>query len=235
MIPTLLITMREVIEASLIVATILGILTKLHRMEERKNVWVAAILALAASFLLVMSGSFIGLNARNMFDGPAAEGIIYILSALFVTWAVFFLHTQFAHKKMQLLSRLRETIAGGGIFVFTFITVFREGVEISLFLSTLYITNSPVSIAAGFIAGAALGVFISFLFFRATIRLPVYWAFRITSLLLILFAGNLLAQGVQKILEITPFTVATNIQTLPLIAAISYIYLMHRRVFVRSR
>ena len=235
MIPTLLITLREVIEASLIVATILGILSKLHQRVQVKAVWTASILALAASFLLVLGGSMIGVNVSKIFDGPGIEGSLYILSAFFVTWAVFFLHNHFAHKKVELLSKIRETIARDGIPAFTFVAVFREGIEISLFLSTLYLTNSPISIIAGFGAGIALGVFISFLFFRATIRLPVYWAFRITSLLLILVAGNLLAQGTSQLLEFVPMGSMHSINTLPLIAALTYIFVMHRWVFVRSR
>lgn len=235
MVPTLLITLREVIEASLIVATILGILTKLNQKKQIKTVWVATILALAASFLLVLGGSLIGVNVARVFEGPGVEGALYVLSAFFVTWAVFFLHNHFAKKKMQLLSRIRDTLTANGIFAFTFIAVFREGIEITLFLSTLYITNTPITIIGGFGGGLMLGIFISFLFFRATIRMPVFWAFRATSFLLILFAGNLLAQGVGELLKFIPFHIANSMSTLPLIAATSYIFLMHRWVFVLKR
>ena len=228
MIPTLLITMREVVEASLIVATILGILTKLHQTNEIKIVWIAAALAFVSNFLLVIAGSLIGVHFQKFLEVPKIEGMISIASACFVTWAVFFLHTQFASKKVKLLSHMRETIAEGGIFAFTFITVFREGVEIALFLSTLYLTTSPLSIISGFFAGVVLGVGVSVLFFRATIKLPVYWAFRATSMLLIIFAAGLLARGVAAF----PFH---SMQTLPLLVSLLYIFLMHRRVFVHSR
>lgn len=239
MIPTLLITLREAIEASLVVATILGILVKVKQNEHIKTVWLASLSALLTSFVLVLGGSIIGVNVRRVFEGGEFEGLLYILSAFFVTWAVFFLHNHFAQQKMQLLSRIRDTIARDGIFAFTFIAVLREGIEITLFLSTLYLTNPPLSIISGFFAGTALGLLISFLFFRATLRIPVYWAFRMTSFLLIMVAGGLLARGVSafiqegmlpEILLVTPRT-----ELLPLSVSLTYIYIMHRWVFVRSR
>lgn len=236
MFPTLLITLREVIEATLIVATILGILVREHRENDCKTVWTATIAALILSFFLVLGGSLVGVNVSRVFGGPLFEGGVYVVSAFFVTWAVFFLHSRFAQKKMLLLSRMRETLARDGIFALTFIAVLREGIEITLFLTTIYLTSTPVAIVSGFFGGIALGLSISFLFFRAIVRVPVYWAFRATGFLLIFSAGGLLAQGVGDLLETGPFPNLTgSIHTLPLIAATTYIYLMHRRVFVRSR
>ena len=156
MIPTLLITLREVIEASLIVATILGILVKLHQKESIKTVWIATASALIISFLLVFAGSAIGLNIQKLYAGhaePLIEGTLFIVSAFFVTWAVFVLHKHFARKIMHMLQRVKETIARDekrGIFFLTFTAVLREGVEIALFLSTMYLTSSPTAIIMGF-------------------------------------------------------------------------------------
>lgn len=227
MIPTLLITLREVIEASLIVATILGMLTKAKLKNHIKTVWVATSAALAISFFLVFGGSMIGVNIQQIYTATT-EGILYIVSAFFITWAVFFLHNQFGRKKMHLLQTMKETIARRGIFMLTFTAVLREGIEIALFLSTVYLTSRPVAIITGFAGGIVLGILISALFFSATVRMPVYWAFRATSFLLIIFAGQLLAKGVGE------FRFNT-IQTLPALAGLTYIFLMHRWVFVRSR
>lgn len=227
MIPAFLITLREVIEASLIVATILGVLTNLHQDKKIKTVWSATACALAASFLLVFFGSTLGVNIQKIYT-PATEGFLSILSAFFITWAVFTLHNRFARKKMHLLSRMKETIKQDGIFLFTFTSVFREGIEIALFLSTQYVTNVPLAVITGFAGGIAAGIFISLLFFYGTIHMPVFWAFRATSYLLILVAGISLARGLSE------FHVQT-ITTIPAIAGLTYIFLMHRWVFVRSR
>lgn len=227
MIPALLITLREVIEASLIVATILGILSKLNKPNEIRTVWAATIAALIASFLLVFGGATIGVNIQKFYT-DTTEGMLYIISAFFVTWAVFFLHNQFGRKKMHLLQTMKESIAGRSIFFLTFTAVFREGIEIALFLSTIYLTNTPFAIMTGFAAGLLFGIGISYLFFSATIRMPVYYAFRVTSALLIVTAGGLLARGIEEF----PIHV---VATLPAIVCLTYIFIMHRWVFVRSR
>jgi high-affinity iron transporter len=227
MLPAFLITLREVIEASLIVATIMGLLVKLGKRERVKPVWIAAGSALLVSFVLVFGGSLIGVNFQKFYT-PTIEGLLYIISACFITWAVFFLHNHFGRKKMRFLQTMRSAIARQGLFMLAFTAVLREGIEIALFLSTVYLTNSPGAIVSGFAGGVAAGIIISFAFFTASIRIPVFWAFRGTSLLLILLAGRLLAQGVGE------FQLHT-LPTLPALAGLAYIFLMHRWVFVRSR
>ncbi len=266
MIPTLLITLREVIEASLIVATILGILVKLNQKESIRTVWIAAASALVVSFLLVFGGASVGINIQKLYAGnfePLVEGILFILSAFFVTWAVFVLHKHFAREKMHMLQKVKETIARDekrGIFFLTFTAVLREGIEIVLFLSTMYLTTNPSAIIAGFAGGVTLGIVVSLLFFFGTVRLPIYWAFRTTSFLLILFAAGLLARGMGEFLEVIPVPVLPTLtfaflpttstlaggliqtmfgisRTMHASAAIcytAYIFFMHRRVFVRS-
>ena len=239
MIPSLLITLREVIEASLIVATILGILVKLNQKEYIRAVWSAALTALMASFLLVYFGSLIGLRVQHAVDSPLTEGLFLMISAFFVTWAVFTLHKRFAREKMLTLSHLNQKMEKNGLFLFTFSLVFREGIEIVLFLSTIFVTNKPIAIIGGFAAGVLLGLLVSALFFSATIRMPIYWAFRITSYLLIIFAAGLLAQGIFKFAQmgILPHVgpVTFHMDLLQLSVYLTYVYIMHRRVFVHSR
>lgn len=208
MIPSLLITLREVLEASLIVATILGILTKLGRRSSVKTVWVATAAAAAASLLLLFAGSMAGVAVQELYTGAVeefVEGILMITSAVFITWAVFFLHNYFGRYKTHLLARLRPTVAAnetGALFFLVFTAVFREGFEIVLFLSTIFFSSQPQAIFSGFGLGAILGLAVSFGLFTATLRLPVFWAFRATSALLILFAAGLLARGVHEFAEV---------------------------------
>lgn len=82
-----------------------------------------------------------------------------------------------------------------------FTAVFREGFEIVLFLSTIYFSSSPQRVFTGFLGGAVGGLLVSLGLFTATLRLPVYYAFRATSILLILFAAGLLARGVHEFAE----------------------------------
>lgn len=208
MIPSLLITFREVIEAALIVATILGVLTKLGQKREIKTVWLATGVATVVSIAFLALGSIAGLKVQELYSGATEEiieGILMITSAVFITWAVFFLHTYFGQYKTKLLARLKDTVEKQeqrGLFILVFTAVLREGFEIVLFLSTVYFSSDPQYILSGFALGAMGGLAVCFALFRATLRMPVFYAFRATSILLILFAAGLLARGVHEFAEV---------------------------------
>ena len=149
MLPSFLITIREVIEASLIVATILGILVKLGMKNKIRTVWYATASALGLCLLLLAAASIAGLRIQELYTGRTEElieGVLMIISALFITWAVFFLHKYFAQYKTHLLSKIKSSVEMGkqsGLFMLVFTAVFREGFEIVLFLSTIYLSSNP--------------------------------------------------------------------------------------------
>lgn len=207
MLPSFLITFREVIEASLIVVTILGILYKLKQKKSIKTVWLATTAASIVSLFLLGLGRLFGLKVQELYTGKVeqfTEGILMITSALFVSWAVFFLHKYFAQYKAKLLQKIKSTVEKQeqkGLFVLVFTAVLREGFEIVLFLSTIYFSANPASIFTGFSLGTIAALLVSFSLFTATLRLPVFYAFRTTSILLILFAAGLLARGIHEFAE----------------------------------
>lgn len=207
MLPAFLITFREVIEASLIVATILGILVKLKQFKGIKTVWYATVLATLLSVLLLAVGSLFGLKMQELYTGKTEEvieGIFMITSAVFITWAVFFLHKYFSKYKVQLLQKIKATVEKQeqkGLFILVFTAVFREGFEIVLFLSTIYFSSNPQQIFSGFLGGLVGGLLVSLTLFGATLKLPVYYAFKTTTILLILFAAGLLSRGVYEFAE----------------------------------
>lgn len=207
MIAAFLITLREVIEASLIVATILGILIKLNQRKSVRTVWLATMTAAACSVGLLVLGSIFGIKIQELYSGKTEEfieGIFMVTSAVFITWAVFFLHKYFAGYKTRLIVKISETLKQEeqkGLFWLAFTAVFREGFEIVLFLSTIFLSTNPTEIFTGFAGGLIGGLLISAGLFAATIRLPVLFAFRATSMLLIFFAAGLFARGVHEFAE----------------------------------
>lgn len=207
MLPAFLITFREVIEASLIVATILGILVKLGQTKSIKTVWLATGAAALLSIVLLGIGSLFGLEVQKIYSGRVEEfieGVLMTLSAVFITWAVFFLHKYFSQYKVKLLQKVKATVEKEeqkGLFLLVFTAVFREGFEIVLFLTTIYFSANPSQIFAGFSSGLMGGLLVSVALFTATLRLPVYYAFRASSVLLILFAAGLLSRGIHEFAE----------------------------------
>lgn len=207
MLPAFLITFREVIEATLIVATILGILYKLNHTKSIKTVWYATSLAVFVSSFLLFIASILGIKIQELYTGRVEElieGVFMVTSAVFITWAVFFLHSYFGKYKVELLQKVKKTLEAQeqkGIFLLVFTAVFREGFEIVLFLSTIYFSSNPAHIFSGFATGIVAGLIVSYFFFNATLKMPIFYAFRVTSALLILFAAGLLARGIHEFAE----------------------------------
>lgn len=228
MFPAFLITLREVIEASLIVATILGILVKLNQKNSIKTVWIASGSAALASVLLLILGSLLGLQVSELYEKNEAyiEGVLMVTSALFITWAVFFLHKYFSGFKTQLLKKVKKTIESEeqkGLFILVFTAVFREGFEIVLFLSTIFFSSNPQQIFIGFTGGILGGLLISLALFKATLKAPIYYAFRVSSMLLILFAAGLFARGVHEFAEVG---------LIPELAKVTFSFIPQKGVFI---
>lgn len=88
MIAAFLITLREVIKASLIVATILGILIKLGQHRSVRTVWMATGLATTLNITLLAFGSVFGIKTQEVYSGKTEEfieGIFMVTSAVFIT------------------------------------------------------------------------------------------------------------------------------------------------------
>lgn len=207
MFASFLITFREVLEASLIVATILGILVHIGERRGVRTVWLATIMAGVASIALVFLGGLFGLKIQEIYSGRVeeiVEGTLMITTALFITWAVFFLHRYFRRQSAKLLAQVRETIEKKeerGLFALVFISVLREGFEIVLFLSALFFAESSSSILSGFSLGGITALLFALLFFLSARRLPIAYAVRGTNFLLILFAAGLLGRGIHEFIE----------------------------------
>ena len=207
MFPTFLITFREVIEASLIVATILGVLVRLRQINGIKTVWLATGAATALSILLLGVGSMLGFKVQELYEKneESIEGVLMITSAIFITWAVFFLHTFFSNYKSHLIRKLKSSVdqyEQKGLFILVFTAVFREGFEIILFLSTIYFSSNPQQIATGFSAGLLGGILVSAVLFKTTVQIPVRYIFKISGMVLVFFAAGLLSRGIHEFAEV---------------------------------
>jgi high-affinity iron transporter len=86
-----------------------------------------------------------------------------------------------------------------GIFFIVFVAVLREGVETVIFLAAL--PSSDITIIAGAILGFIVAFGIAFAYFSQSKRFSLRTFFRITSILLILFAAGMVAYGVHELQE----------------------------------
>lgn len=155
MFPTFLITFREVLEALVIVSIIIGYLKKSQRTDSIRIVWLATFIAFALSFSLLVFGSFLGFQLSNFHSNyeEYIEGTLMFVTVFFITWAIFYLHKNLSSAQRKLTGHAVKTIddqSNWGIFALIFTSVFREGMEIVLSLSTLFISTTTQNIIGGF-------------------------------------------------------------------------------------
>ena len=104
----------------------------------------------------------------------------------------------------ELEKDVRRAALGGGnwaLFSLAFVAVFREGIELALFLTAASFTATAGATLTGGLLGLALAAVAGWLLFATTTRLNVRAFFQVTSVLLIFFAAGLVAHGVHELNE----------------------------------
>jgi high-affinity iron transporter len=198
-----LITLREGLEAALIVGILLGYLAKIGQADRRAFIWSGVVLAALASLLLAAFIQILGLNLEGRAE-QVFEGITMFLAVGVLTWMIFWMRYQARLLKNELERGVQQAVATGrniGLFSLAFIAVFREGVETALFLSAAAFVNPGLGTLAGAALGLAMAVLLGYLVYASTVRLNVRTFFNLTSVLLLLFAAGLLSHGIHEFQE----------------------------------
>ncbi|MGD1994291.1 MAG: FTR1 family protein [Anaerolineae bacterium] len=203
MLPAFLITLREGLEAALIVGIVLSALRKLGQTERSRQVWLGVAAAVAISLVAGLAFHTLGVA----FEGRGEEifeGVAMILAAVVLTWMIFWMQRQGRQVQSDLESDVHEAVSVGSawaLFSLAFVAVLREGIETALFLTAAAFSATPTDTLAGGALGLAVAAALGWLMFAAGRQLNVRAFFRVTSILLVLFAAGLLAHGVHELQE----------------------------------
>jgi high-affinity iron transporter len=203
MITSLLLALREGLEAALIIGIVLGALKKTGRSNLNQSLWLGAIsaflLSILVAFLLRLIGTELEGTAEQIYEGSTL-----LLAAGVLTWMIFWMFRQSRNLKVELENSVNQVTSFGsksGLFFLAFIAVLREGIELVLYLTAVSLTTDGgqtlIGTSIGLLAAAALG----YLLYTATIHLNLQRFFQLTGILLILFAAGLIAQGVAEFNE----------------------------------
>ncbi len=202
MFEALIVTLREGVEAALVVGIIVVFLRREGYERHLGAVWggiaAAAVASLAGAYMLY----------RWAVNEEAFEGLLYLGSALIVgsmmVWMWRHSHSLSGEMKgslSRILSRERAGSVALGLFLFTFLMVFREGVETVLFLSALSLSTSGLLAILGVLIGLALAITFGVLFVRGSLRIDLGRFFKITGIALGIFVLQLLINGYHELSE----------------------------------
>lgn len=193
---------REVLEAALITAIILAYLKRTKRNPLARYAWYGVYLAVAASLVSGATVWFIygGLTgpSKALFEGVAALFAVSVLSSM-----IYWMATKGKEIKAEVERRV-ETIATRGATLaltsFSFVVVFREGLETVLFL-TPFLLEDVVGTLAGAFLGTVASLALSYVIFVVGMKIDIRRFFYFTSILLVLLAGGLAGYGVHELVE----------------------------------
>ncbi len=203
MIPSVLLSFREGLEAALIIGALLGVLNKVEQSRYKKWVWAgaggAALTSLAVGVGLYLWGASFEGKAEQLF-----EGITMLLSAAMLTWVILWMLRQAQSLSHEIKNDARQLAFNGsvrGLFALAFLAVVREGLELTLILTAASFSAGGGAIILGALLGLAAALACAWLLFKRLIRLDLRPFFRVTSILLILFAAGLVAHAVHELNE----------------------------------
>ena len=203
------ITLREGLEAFLIVAISLAYLRKSGRSELVKGIhW-----GIAAAFIVSGVGGYVLYHAANQefLEGPLA--LVAAISVLTLT-----VHMWRAGRKMkgEIEGHLQTSVRRAGfaallgVFLFTLLMVGREGVETALLLMQLH--QSPPALMIGAVSGGLAAAFLAWLWSRHGHKLNLGLFFQTTAIFLFVFVVQLLISGIHETSEqgYLPFSAAIH-------------------------
>jgi high-affinity iron transporter len=198
-----LVVLREGFEASLVVAIVLAFLDRSNRRDGFAAVWIGIALALAVSALVGIALFAVGAELEGTSE-YLFEGITTITAAALLVWMIFWMRRQARSIRTDLEGKTRTALAEGtavGLAAVAFVGVLREGVETSLFLFSTTGKSSPIVSLISALVGLALALALGYAFYRGSHRLDLRRFFTVTSALLLVFAGWLLAKGLEELAE----------------------------------
>ncbi|PZO18877.1 MAG: hypothetical protein DCF25_09225 [Leptolyngbya foveolarum] len=199
-IPTFVITLREGVEAALVVGIVLACLDKSNRSELNKWVYGGVAAGIAGSVLI---GAFLStVLGRVQYAVPALQGVIKpSLGVLFggvavimLSWMLIWMTQQARSLKSNVEGSIQDALADSeeasiSIFSLVCIAVLREGFETVLFLfSNLQQTAASISgVVAGLIGAFAIGVGL----FKFGVKINLRLFFQVMGIFLLLIIAGL--------------------------------------------
>lgn len=202
--PTFL-AFREGLEATLVVVILLLYLKKTNQTRYNKHVFTGAILAILSSILFAIGFSIIFGGFSGIVE-QLFEGYTFIISGIFIITLIFWVSKEGPKMRAHLEEKVEESIKTNKMFsisILTYVIIIREGIELVLLLSgTSSIASITQSIGIiGSVIGLGLAVFIGILTFYGVRTINISKFFKITNVILILFAAGLITYGIHELIE----------------------------------
>jgi high-affinity iron transporter len=200
MLQAFVITLREGLEAFLIVAISLAYLRK----TGRQTLVPAIHWGIGASILLSIGAGILLASARNQ---ALWEGILGIVAAFLVASLTVHMWRAGRHMKKEIEGKLQASsermgaAAFWGVFSFTLLMITREGMETAMLMNALLFQVKALNIVGGAVAGTLVAAFVAYLWSRYGHRVNLARFFQVTAIFLLVFVVQLVIYGFHELAE----------------------------------
>jgi high-affinity iron transporter len=198
MFSSLIVTLREGVEAALIVGITLVYLAKMGRPDLRRTVYFALGAALVASVAGAVALSYLPITQDSF------EGWVMLVAAVMVVGMIIFMMRTARKLKGEIESKVNELAGAGsqwGLFAFIFLMVFREGIETVAILAGVSLNSTELMSFLGTLLGVAFAVVFGVMFVKGSVRIDLRKFFRVTAVVLFFVAAQLLISGFHELSE----------------------------------
>ncbi|KAA9394406.1 high-affinity Fe2+/Pb2+ permease [Kocuria coralli] len=204
MVATLMIGLREGLEAALIIGILMAYVKRLGRPDAARKIWLGVAIAIVFSLVCgaVLTYGAYGLSFTAQ---EAIGGSLSILAVGMVTWMVFWMLGASKGMSADLRGKVDAALVGNGLglAVIGCVSVGREGLETALFIWATT-RASDVSPLVGFlsaVSGIIIAAILAWALYHGMLRINLTRFFRWTGVLLIVFAAGVLAYGIHDLQE----------------------------------
>jgi len=210
---TLVIFLREGVEASMIIAILLAYLNRIGRRDHFRDVFAGV----AAALLLATGGGVLAYETIRSYDGSRVQTIFetatYLLAVAVLTYMTFWMRKHARSISKELRARTDAALdnrARWGMGLLAFQAVGREGLETVIFTLAIVFSASAAGALGGALIGLACSLAIAFMIYKAGHKLNLGRFFTIIGVLLMVFAAGLLADSIQNMQELGWLPVLTT-------------------------
>lgn len=203
MITSILLSIREGLEAALIISIVMGALRRTGRIDLNRSLWAGVFTALIVS---LVSAMLLRIMDKEL-EGTAEqiyEGATLLLAAGLLTWMIFWMRRDAGNMKSRLESKVNWAAHGNGgraLYFLALIAVLREGIELAIYVTAASMTLSGFQTLLGVAIGLTAACLLGYLLYSTTVRLNLQRFFQVTGLILILFAAGLIGHGIAELNE----------------------------------
>ncbi len=193
------ITLRETIEAILVIFIMAAYVERTGEVWKKRFIYAGAVAAVVMSLVFAAFLTLVGINPEN----ELMEGIMFFIAGILVGSLVVWMWRKSGFIRQEIEGKIEAASNGFALASIAFVMVFREGIETVIFLQGLLLAgSSPVENFLGGLFGILMAVVFGVVFLRGSAKINLSRFFKVTSAILAILVVKLIANSFHEFFEL---------------------------------